>query len=158
MKTGSSLVSDIEKIASRLGIERNTLYKVYCRDEDVPSTTLEKLLKFENELSKMGEDIDSMMREFCEKLSTSEEEKLEAETVIRIPVYVQGEERNINIVIRGGKAIIESNIENVCREPSDIVLGETSLYLKCSSGWIALLHGLRGEQKNKILRILSRRI
>ncbi|NPA69184.1 MAG: hypothetical protein GXO26_00075 [Crenarchaeota archaeon] len=151
----TQLLEIIEKVASRLGIDRETLHKVYCRDEDVPDHVLERLLKFENEISKMGKDIDSLMTRFCESTRIEEKEKLEIETVVKIPVYVGGEEKNLNIVVKGRRIIVESDIEKVCKEPTDIILGETSIYLKCSGEWIVLLHGLRGEERNKIRRILS---
>jgi len=151
----AQLVETIEKIASRLGIDREVLQKVYCRDEDVPDHVLEKLLKFENELSRMGKDIDEVMTRFCKTVKIKEKEKLEIETVVKIPVYVGGEEKNINIIIRDRKLLVESDIEKVCREPTDIILGETSIYLKCGGEWITLLHGLRGEEKTRIRKILG---
>ncbi len=149
----TQLVEIVERVASKLGIDRETLQRVYCRDEDVPDQVLERLLKFENELSKLGKDIDSLMARFCE--TAKAEEKLEVETVLKIPVYVGGEEKNLNIIIKKGKILVESNIEKVCKEPSDIILGETSIYLKCSGEWIVLLHGLRGEEKVRIRKILG---
>jgi len=153
-----SLLDHVEKIASKLGISRDTLYRVYCKDEDVPDNVLEKLLKFENELSKTCEDIDNVMRDFCNRLIVKEKEerKLELETVIKITVYVGGEEKTINIVLRDRKMIVETDIEKVCKEPSDIILGETSIYFRCGGEWVALLHNLKGDEKNRILRVLGR--
>ncbi len=147
----------VENIAKKLGIDIETIVKTYCYEEDLDNRdeNVKLLLRFENEIAERGLDVDEVMAHYCEKIREIEKKEKVVETVISIPVYKLGEEKKINLVIRNGKISVESDIENVCKEPSEVLIGKTTIYLKCGNNWISFLHGLKEEQVIKIEKLVK---
>ena len=154
----------VKNVARKYGITDEVLVKVYCRDEEVSDEVLDKLLKFENEIAERGIDVDEIMSQYCRDKVEIEKEDVEksklievekVETVLKIPIFKMGEEKILNIVIKNGKISLEGNIEDICKDPNDIVIGKTTIYIKCGNTWKSLLHNLKEDEVIKIEKIVK---
>ncbi len=159
--TELELVSKIERLCKLLGIPLDTVVKVYCQGAEVPEEIEDKLLELENRISEeLGvSNVNQVFKIVCrcvkDKISV-EIEKKEAEQVIRIPVFVQGEQHYINIVLSGKDIRVESDIEGICPDPSDILLGYATLYVKCNGTWLNFVHRLAPEVVDRLRKMLRR--
>jgi len=154
------VVSRLEKICEALDIPVEVLVKVYCEGAEAPSELEDKLLKLESKIAEeLGADkVELAFKIFCRAVSRELEakrvEKREVERVVKVPVFVQGEQHYIDLVFSNGKVRLESDIEGLCREPTDLLIGWTTIYVKCGSEWQTLVHRLPPETVMRLRKML----
>ncbi len=151
-----TLASKIEKICSELGLPLDVVLKVYCEGEEAAEEFQDKLVRLESIVAeRLGvEKMNMAFRALCERYRGSTKEF--TEHVIKVPVFLEGEQRYVNMVISDGKIRIDSDMENLCREPDDVLVGWVSLYVRCGSNWVALVHRLSPDVVVRLRKVISR--
>ncbi len=162
---------EVEKLCRKLGIPLDVVYRVYCKNEPIPEKVEDKLLQLENELaSKFEIDVDELFSNMCSLLGSEAEvetknsgakletarPELRIERVFEFNVYSGGSAWPMRIIVDRSRTIVETKLENVCQEPDDIVIGETTIYLKCGGQWICLVHDMSIEKVRLLRRVVRR--
>jgi len=164
---------EIEKLCKRLGVPLDIVYRVYCMNEPIPEKIEDKLLQLENELAdRFDVDVDELFSSLCPVLKAElgiQEEKAEAkprlevarpeyriEKVFEFNVYSGGSAWPMRIIVDKSRIVVETKLENVCKEPDDVVVGETTIYLKCGGQWICLVHDMTSEKVRMLRRAVRR--
>lgn len=145
---------DIEQLIKKFKISKEVFYRVYCRGER-PSREIEDMfLRFEEYVvSELNLNLRSLVESYCSELRR----EFEVEIEVTIPILHQGECRELKIVKSSNEIkIINSKELDVCEKPNDVILGDTTIYIRCGDKWIHYIHDIRDRnQLDSIRKILS---
>ncbi len=153
---------DLMRLLRRYGVSVDLARKVYCEGAQVSEKVLSKLVKLESSIAdelgarRPSELIESILcrGDEAEISSSREAEAIKTEVIVEVPIYAQGGSKMIKIIRSEDKVMIESDV-NVCREPEDLLLGSTSLYVKCNGTWTSFVHGLEHNDVVRLRALLS---
>ncbi len=126
---------------------------VYCRDAKPSEEMIDRLVAFENEISRSGLDIDDVVEAICRDYSPHTETSSE----VKIRVVYGGDVREISIrASRSGVEVVDDGGVGICREPEDVIVGSVTVYFKCGREWVRLQHVHDLESVEKIRSVLRR--
>ena len=159
-------LEDLKNIVKKFNLTIEILTKLYCRNEKLHDKILDRVIEFENYLfEKYGiKNVDEFISEIlCKEIEVDklkkevviEKPEIKHELIFEIPIYVNGELHKISIVKKGSSIEIESSEVNLCKKPEDILIGTTTIYIKCNDTWYTFVHKLNQENVNLLKKILS---
>ena len=162
-------LEDLKSLIKKFGLTIEILEKVYCRGENIHERMMNRILEFENFLfeeygikdvdklidSTLCKSIERMEFKIEKELKEVSKKELVHELIFEIPIYINGELKKINIIKKGNVVKIESRDINICEKPEDVIIGMTSIYIKCNDSWNNFMHKLNEDDVRRLEKLLN---